>query len=282
MSKPTVEIEAATTEEIHPRANYLAAHPDLARVDAENIHEIIERFTAFRDRIAPVVVEFFDTNKDEVWEVAVLVRNWIDTLPGKHLTPDFYRYYSVKFIDRHGQSLSHSLLEWLESLARKYPDGVPPARALLTLWEQLPLKIMPPEDFKLATETVVRNPVPKKSAWEKVTDWMESPDVEANWSAVKSDPKYWQNGHLLPEFAAMMAAELEPKFIVLDEIRAELRLSNGMRLPIRGQTFESAVVSSKTAASVIGNGSSSWPTALVKSGRLKSPMEEQFEAVMHQ
>lgn len=135
-----------------PRAQYLATHPEEAAHQKAALEQIGRDIAELKDGIGATVVEFFKSNHKTLWQIGVKIAEFIDTLPGKDLTVDFYEQMKADFVDARQRPIERHLLIFLAGIARRYPDGVIPTFEINNFWRQLPLQFAEEPDLKLISE----------------------------------------------------------------------------------------------------------------------------------
>jgi len=209
------------------REAFLAAHPAERELEESAIAEVLRRHAELKGGVIPLATALRTvvSKAEEARQIGVVLVEFVDRLPGKKLTRDFYeRDYKHKFVDATGQQFSFELLEWYIATARKNLAPIADMGTALKFVQPLLLTSGEPE-FQLSAEPPpTKNRIPPRDDWGKITAWFEQFELESAWQKVKQDPKLFRNGHLLPELRVTLAEELRPKLAVIDEMREELGL----------------------------------------------------------
>ena len=148
-----------STEVLNPRADYLAANPKEAKNQAAALAAIGKSVTDIRELYEKVTKDFFTKNYRKFWSAGVLVNEFVERLPGKKLTADFYRQMVKDLKDSKGRPMKYGFLNWLAEWARRFPDGEIETFNINKMWRDLPL-FMHGEQMKLLPETEGKGKAP--------------------------------------------------------------------------------------------------------------------------
>ena len=222
MSKTIEVIEPTAIDRFH------AEHPEVREVREAQIAEIGELVAHLREKFKPFIVDFFADNAQPLWLVGIKVAEFCDGLPGKELTPDFYRQFV--FVDSRGQTISLWLLCELCKLGRKFPNGIDKTFSVTDLWRQLPMMFGEQEQLELRSD----KPEPTHKVMQTAYEWIrtfhvrrleEREQLEQQLAALEANPIYGDFSELhkrRPDFhfelckklnAAEEECELETKAI---------------------------------------------------------------------
>jgi hypothetical protein len=216
IKKPSNPAEMSSTG----RADYLAANPKAAKLQAVQLAEFHARFTAMTSGLKTILHGIVD-KAEQSRQIGIVLIEFVETLPGKRLTPDFYEQLKPEFTDDQGRLISLELLEWFMKVAHHNLDPISNFETALK-WRQPLLLATGDPDFKLEiTREAVQRPE-AKDEWGRLKEWMSNPDLEDWWTKLHQNAAYFPKGRMRPDLRAMMAEEWKPKFKVLDELRTEL------------------------------------------------------------
>lgn len=206
-----------------PRELYLAANPKARAHQEAFAAEFAARLASFQHGDLPLgtLLRGLVDKSEQARQIGIVLLEFTDTLPGKKLTRDLYEQMKHLFRDDQGRQLNLELLEWFMRVARHNQNPIADIQTALK-WNQPLLLGSGDVEFTLETERPQLQRIPPKDEWGKLTAWLENPELEQNWSRLKTNPSYFPGGHLRPDLKAMMIEEWKPKFAVLDELRSEL------------------------------------------------------------
>jgi hypothetical protein len=149
-----------TTELSTARADYLAANPKEQAIQTAALADIARSVTGLRDTIEKEVKKFAEKYSKDYWSVGVRVNEFIERLPGKKLTEDFYRQMKKELVDSKGRPMSRRYLNWMAEWARRFPDGEINSFAVQKMWRDLPLFTGDAEQVTLLPDTEGRGRPP--------------------------------------------------------------------------------------------------------------------------
>jgi hypothetical protein len=202
------------------RADYLAANPRAAALQAAQMSEFHKRLSELLGGLHSILHGFVD-KAEQARQIGIVLIEFVDTLPGQKLTPDFYEQLKPEFTDPQGRLTSLELLEWFMKVARHNLDPIADFETALK-WKQPLLLATGDPEFKLETVREAGERPEAKDEWGHLKEWLSEPDLEEWLIKLHQNPAYYTNGQMRPDLRAMMAEEWKPKFKVLDELRREL------------------------------------------------------------
>src|SRR5208283_423398 len=105
------------------RGDFLAAHPEARKLQTAHLKEITRRIGNYRKSIKLFATELMN-KANEARAIGVLIMDFLDTLPGKQLTTDFWQQMEGLFVDPHGQKITQDNLKWFVKIARLNPAPI--------------------------------------------------------------------------------------------------------------------------------------------------------------
>lgn len=137
---------------ITPRAAFLESHPEARALQTAALAAIAEAMTGITDKFGQTIKDFVASNGRELWEAGVKIADFIETLPGRELSVDFYEQLRAEFVDQRGRPIRHDILVWLASIARKYPDGKIETFKVIEMWRDMVFYFAEEKNLKLLTD----------------------------------------------------------------------------------------------------------------------------------
>lgn len=210
-----------------PAADMTIAHLREMENDeaAELRREICKRFSDARDKTSEGFKKVV-LAANTVREVGVLVMKYIDLLPGKQLTIDFYKQRKGDFVDAHGQPISRDSLLWAVRMAKNEPEPIPdPAYAIMGYRrEQLALI-----GYTLKGEAPSREPAPAENHFALVLAKIDAArnDWKKHIDALEEDGRFGPIRNWEPEQARLMLGKVNRARQELDKYAEELAVAAG-------------------------------------------------------
>jgi hypothetical protein len=197
-----------------------AAHPAVRELQDAATSEFREKWRSFQEDLCPMLTKFV-AKAESARQIGIALIEFTDTLPGKKLTRDFYEQTKHWFADAQGVPAAFELLEWFMAVARKNESPIESMATALKYVQPLLLSSGDPA-FQLVSDATPKQRIPPQDEWGKLTSWLENPELEQTWNALKKNPAYFPDGHLRADLRTMLAEEWKPKFAVIEEFRKEL------------------------------------------------------------
>lgn len=116
------------------RKDFLATRPKEAAVESATIKSICNRIGTFRKNVKSWGAETVRLAND-ARAIGLFVIEFLDALPGKQLTIDFWHQFSDQFVDQHGQAISQEQLKMFVRIAQSNPDSFSDVRVAMS-WRQ--------------------------------------------------------------------------------------------------------------------------------------------------
>ena len=209
-----------SSQYVTARSEFLAANPRAAKLQATQMTEFHKRFAELIGGLKSILRGIVD-KAEQARQIGIVLIEFVDTLPGQKITPDFYEQLKPEFTDPQGRLISLELLEWFMKVARHNLDPIADFETALK-WKQPLLLATGDPEFKLETVRVAGDRPEAKDEWGQLKEWMSNPELEDWWAKLHHNDAYFPGGQMRPDLRAMMAEEWKPKFKVLDELRQEL------------------------------------------------------------
>jgi hypothetical protein len=92
------------------------------KVQSATVVTICSKIAKHRDKMHGVADDLLSGTNDGR-EIGILIQGFLDKLPGKRMTTDFWQQYKDQFVIR-GKAISHEELNWYVRLANSLPEPV--------------------------------------------------------------------------------------------------------------------------------------------------------------
>ena len=106
------------SERTGKRAEYLKAHPRDAAVEEAHVKKICTDIGEFRKLARNWATDGFRLLNKGI-DIGIIVKGFVDELPGKQLTLDFWIQFKGMFIDQYGHPVTQEQLIWFYNLAER-------------------------------------------------------------------------------------------------------------------------------------------------------------------
>lgn len=226
---PTSDLRPPTSD-LSPREAFLAANPQAKELQAAQVEEFKRLFAELMDGGAPLpsLLTGLINKAEQARRIGIVLVEFVDTLPGKRLTADFYEQTKHLFVDGHGQSVPLHVLEMFIRHARKNEQPITTIGAALDS-QQLLLGAAG-GDFALVAESQRTPPVlhPPANPLNQLKDTFAHLDLSSIIARFRSNPNYCPGGKLRPDLAAALKVELKPKLQEFDEVREWIKREIGV------------------------------------------------------
>lgn len=228
-----VEAERVASDTARPttaREDYLAANPGARQLQASQVAEFQRRLAELMEGAIPLpsLLNGLIDKSEQARQIGIVLVEFVDTLPGKRLTPDFYEQTKHLFVDGRGQSVPLHILELFIRHARKHEQPITTIAAALDS-QQLLLGAAGGE-FALVAESQRTPPVlhPPANPLNQLKDIFAHLEIGSVVDRFRSSPNYCPGGQLRPDLAAALKVELKPKLLEFDAVREWIKREIGV------------------------------------------------------
>jgi hypothetical protein len=207
------------------RAGFLASNPKARELQDAQLADFRRRFAQFQDGLEPMLRGFIH-KAEQARQIGFCLIEFVDTLPGKELTRDFYAQLKSEFVDATGSVVSYELLHWFMRVARANPEPITDFRVAVR-WRQPLLITVGQEEFAFEGE---REPQFAQAEPDPLCELKRRFDFKGGefYAALREDPRYCPGGHIREDLRPILRLELEPKLKIWDEVRLWLRQEIGV------------------------------------------------------
>jgi hypothetical protein len=208
------------------RAAFLAANPKARKLQTAHLKEITTRIGKFRVHAKKCAKDFIDL-ANEARAIGFLVIDFLDTLPGKQLTLDFWTQMESLFVDQYGNQITQDMLKLFEKAARNHPE--PFTAALDALQYRQPILLASgDESFQLSGERPQQTLHAPPNPLSLLKDCF-NPAFEEIFTQLRGDKNYCPDGeHLRDDLRETLKVELPPRLAPFDNMRLWLRSELGI------------------------------------------------------
>jgi hypothetical protein len=203
------------------RAEFLAQNPKAAALQKKTIAEFLRYANGYFDDVSEVTKKFI-TGAENARVAGTYLTEYVESLPGKKLTPDFYEQEKSMFVKRDGMRISLDQLNWFMGVAERrkekfelISDVFPIGKDMLLQSGELPLIDRGPQSPHIPPEPTVA-----------LKAYFDSSLAETI-NALRSNEKYCPGGHLRPDLKPLLFEDLKPKLAAWDDSREWLRQELG-------------------------------------------------------
>jgi hypothetical protein len=203
------------------RADYLAANPKAKQLQTVQLKEITKRIGTYRKKMLARAKDWIDA-ANEAREIGVLIIDFLDSIPGKQLTIDFWKQMESLFVDQHGSPITQDQLKWFVKVASANPEPIKEVLVALQYRQPLLLAAGNKEILELESERSPQTLHAPSNPLAELKELLDYSEFQETIKRFKSDPNYFPNGKIRDDLREPLLAELEPTFRLVDEIRREL------------------------------------------------------------
>jgi hypothetical protein len=202
------------------RADYLATNPRARQLQDAQLKQITERIGHFRKKMIGVARDFVKAANDSR-EIGILIIDFLDTLPGKQLTTDFWQQMEGLFIDCFGNPISQEQLKWFVSIANKNPK---PFENIIEAFQfrQTLMLASGADELILESERGPQTSHSPTNPLLELKNVLAFARLEDVYKRLSSDQNYFPDGHLRPDLRDTLIVELKPTFELVDKLKLEL------------------------------------------------------------
>ena len=201
-----------------PRAEFLAHNPKAAKLQKRTIAEFLRYANGYFEDVGTVGKKFV-TGAENARLAGTYLSEYVESLPGKKLTADFYEQEKELFVTAKGLRLTLDQLNWFMSVAERrknepfklISDVFPEARQMLITSGQMEQTERGPQ--------VRQVPLAPTIALKAYFDLSITKTIDE----LRTNPSYCPDGHLLPDLKLRLLEDLRPKLAAWDEAREWLR-----------------------------------------------------------
>jgi hypothetical protein len=217
----TTAIETRTARE-----DFLATHPKERELQAAQIMDICASVSRNRKILKNGFGEVV-RGAEDARQTGMKILAFVETLPGKEFTEDFWLQLAPLFVDTAGNQIDRETLEWYVKIARKYTEPIVSMMEVVHC-QKLLLLTTGEKEYELVGEREPQSAALPPDYLEQFRRFFEGFDLMDKWKAFMDDPKKCPDGKIREDLKPIMAAEFGPKLKQYDAFSAELHRELGV------------------------------------------------------
>jgi hypothetical protein len=203
------------------RADYLESNPKAAELQRAHLKEITTRIGNYRVKMLKRAQDWIDT-ANEARDIGVLINDFLDSLPGKQMTTDFWEQIGKLFKDQFGNPITQDQLKWFVKVANAAPKPFDNVIAAMAYRQPMLLAAGDPGILELESERPPQLLHAPPNPLNELKTMLNHSELEDIIMRLRSDTNYCPGGRMREDLRATLRVELEPTFRLVDEIRREL------------------------------------------------------------
>ncbi len=204
------------------RQAFLERNPAAAKLQTAHLTEITTRIGDYRTRMTTRANDWIDA-ANEARAIGLLVVDFLDTLPGKQLTTDFWLQMQGLFVDPSGIQITQDQLRWFVKVASRNAEPVTDIAAALQLRQPLLLAAGDPEIFQLEARPIQVAHAPSNPLTD-LKAFLQYARLEDVLARLHADEHFCPGGRIRADLRATLKVELAPVKKVLDGFWNELEM----------------------------------------------------------
>jgi len=206
------------------RADYLDAHPKAKALQESHLKTITSRIGNYRKKMIGRAQDWIDA-ANEARAIGVLIVDFLDTLPGKQLTTDFWGQMEKLFVDQYGNAITQDQLKWFVKVANAAPAPFKDILGALAYRQPLLLAAGDSDVLQLISERAPQILHAPPNPLNELKTVLNHTELEDIFKRLHGDVNYCPGGRLRQDLRETLRVELAPTFALLDELRLELGIN---------------------------------------------------------
>ena len=203
------------------RADYLAANPKAAELQKAHLKEITRRIGAYRKKMLGRAQDWIDA-ANEARAIGILINDFLDTLPGKQMTTDFWGQMEKLFVDPYGNPITQDQLKWFVKVANAAPAPFKDILGALAYRQPLLLAAGDNELLELIGERPPQTLHAPPNPLNELKTVLNHVELQGIFKRLRGDVNYCPGGRLRDDLREILRVELAPTKKILDELWTEL------------------------------------------------------------
>ena len=199
------------------RENYLATRPQEAAVEKATLEKAMAEIGDFRK----AAIRWGGDGLrliNHARTIGIIINGFLDALPGKQLTTDFWLQFKDKFFDQYGQPVSQAQLVWFANLANKEKAQITDINVALSYRKEILIQV----DLILVGEREA-GMAQEVNYYDRLLTAMDVKKADQILTGLESDPNYGEMERWPEELKQMVWLQIRPFVERVDELARKLK-----------------------------------------------------------
>ncbi len=183
------------------------------KVQSATVVTICQKIGKYQDKVKRIADDMLSGTNDGR-EIGLLINGFVDKLPGKRMTPDFWEQNKAQFTVR-GKQLSLEEFNWFVRLAKSLPEPATNLREAFAARQM----IFPAAGFEMIADRPPGTAHEPAMPYNEFLSFVNYAHVERTIKKLELDPNYGPVDRWPAERKAVIWAQAEPLFDLLCKLK---------------------------------------------------------------